>query len=179
MAINTHGGGARTNEFGLKFEQETSLSDALLSAVYSVSTDGTVSDGINVIGILAPKNKLYKRLLEPQGIEWKKHISKQLLPDEVFYNCTNNTVYIIEKKFQHGSGSVDEKLQTCDFKKKQYIKLFKNLGYAVEYLYVCNDWFKKKSYGDVVEYIKSVGCHIYFNEIPLDFLKLPPIPQEI
>lgn len=176
MAINTHGGGARTNEVGLKFEQETDLSDALVNAGYSVLNDGTISDGINIIGILASKNDLYKKLLEPQNIDWKKHISKKLLPDEAFYNYNNNTVYIIEKKFQHRSGSVDEKLQTCDFKKKQYVKLFKALDYNVEYLYVCNDWFKQESYRDVVEYIESVGCHIYFNEIPLDFLELPPLP---
>lgn len=31
---------------------------------------------------------------------------------------------IIEKKFQHGPGSVDEKLPNCDFKKKCWMSLF-------------------------------------------------------
>ena len=87
-------------------------------------------------------------------------------------NFANNTVYIIEKKFQHDAGSVDEKLQTCDFKKKQYQKLLYDTPYDVEYLYVCNDWFEQACYRDVHKYIESVECHIFFNEIPLDFLEL-------
>lgn len=34
---------------------------------------------------------------------------------------------MIEYKFQKDAGSVDEKLQTCDLKKKQYKKLLSNL----------------------------------------------------
>jgi hypothetical protein len=41
------------------------------------------------------------------------------------------------------AGSVDEKLQTCDFKRKQYLKLVQPLGIKVEYVYVLNDWFKQ------------------------------------
>jgi hypothetical protein len=78
------------------------------------------------------------------------------------------TVYIIEKKYQAGSGSVDEKLQTCDFKKKQYIKLFKPLNIKVEYYYVLNDWFRRPEYEDVFEYIESVGCKYFIEELPLE-----------
>jgi hypothetical protein len=80
----------------------------------------------------------------------------------------DKTIYIIEKKFQAGSGSVDEKLQTCDFKKKQYIKLFKPLNIKVEYYYVLNDWFRKPEYNDVFEYIESVGCKYFIEELPLE-----------
>ena len=173
MPINIHGGGARTNKNGLRFEQETSLSDALYYAGYVVLHDGTVSNGAGErLGMLAQKYKLYSRILEPNGINWEEYISKRLLPDEAFYNYTNRTMYIIEKKFQHDSGSVDEKIQTCDFKKKQYQKLFAPLRIRVEYIYVCNDWFTQSMYDNVHEYIHSVGCHIFFNEIPLDFLGL-------
>ena len=57
--------------------------------------------------------------------------------------------------------------------KKQYQKLLRDTDYDVEYLYVCNDWFEQPCYDDVYDYIHSVGCHIFFNEIPLDFLELP------
>ena len=53
-----------------------------------------------------------------KNVHWKTINSKKYLPDSVFYNLSNDTVYIIEKKYQAGTGSVDEKLQTCDFKKK-------------------------------------------------------------
>ena len=173
MAINIHGGGALTNRNGLLFEQETSLEEALINAGYRINSRNVVQDrNGNCLGIIAPKHAFYKRILEPENINWQDYISKRLLPDEAFLNFTNNTVYIIEKKFQHDAGSVDEKLQTCDFKKKQYQKLLYDTPYEVEYLYVCNDWFTQSCYRDVHEYIESVGCHIFFNEIPLDFLEL-------
>lgn len=174
MTINIYGGGARTNKNGLHFEQETSLEEALLNAGYRITDRNVVKDKKgNCLGVIAQKYQFYKRILEPEGVDWRNRISKRLLPDETLLNFTNNTVYIIEKKFQHGAGSVDEKLQTCDFKKKQYQKLFYDTNYNVEYLYVCNDWFKQPCYTDVHEYIQSVGCYIFFDEIPLDFLELP------
>lgn len=179
MAINRHGGGARTNRNGLRFEQETSLEEALLNAGYRVTDRKIVVDRSgNCLGVIAQKHKFYKNILEPEGINWRNYISKQLLPDDVLLNFTNNTVYIIEKKFQNGGGSVDEKLQTCDFKKKQYQRLLRDTDYDVEYIYVCNDFFDKPKYNDVYEYIDSVGCYIFFNEIPLDFLNLPSADQE-
>ena len=145
----------------------------MIAAGYNVNNDNTVEDyDGNQLGIIAPKHSFYKLILEPKGIDWTKRISKKLLPDEAFLNFANNTVYIIEKKFQNDSGSVDEKLQTCSFKKQQYEKLLSGTPYTVEYLYGCNDWFVQSCYRDVHKYINSVGCHIFFNEIPLDFLEL-------
>ena len=66
------------------------------------------------------------------------------------------------KKFQNSDGSVDEKLATCDFKRREYLKLFSQLGYRVEYIFVFSDWFMDRKYKDVLEYIKNVGCHYYF-----------------
>ncbi len=118
------------------------------------------------------KNALYI-FLEEQDIDYKNFITKKLLPDDAIYVINDNTVYIIEVKFQIVAGSVDEKLQTCDFKKKQYRKLFSSLNYEVEYLYVLSDWFRKEEYKDVRDYIISVGCHYYFEYLPLDKIGLP------
>ena len=81
----------------------------------------------------------------------------------------NKTVYIIEKKFQAGSGSVDEKLQTCDFKKKIYTKLIKKCktNYSTEYYYLLNNWYKREEYKDVKSYILSVGCKYFIDRIKL------------
>lgn len=121
---------------------------------------------------LFKKYELYK-YLSYKGVDWKKHISSQLLPDNCIYVIVNNTVFIIEVKHQQVGGSVDEKLQTCDFKKKQYTKLFAELNYKVEYIYILDDWFKAEKYKDVRDYIISVGCHYYYNYIPLQELGLP------
>ena len=172
MSRNTHGGGANTNYYGLAFEQETSLEEALEEAGYNVINHQVYFRGER-IALSVGKNRLYKMVLEPSGIDYRDYISKKLYPDEALLNLTNDTVYIIEKKFQHSAGSVDEKLQTCDFKKKQYQKLFKPLEIEVEYFYVLNDYFDQPQYRDVFEYIVSAGCKFFFNEIPIDELELP------
>lgn len=82
-------------------------------------------------------------------------------------------MYIIECKFQQVEGSVDEKLQTCDFKKKQYQKLMAKANIDVEYMYLLSDWFRKPKYKDVLDYIQSVRCQYYFEYIPLNKLGLP------
>ncbi len=121
------------------------------------------------------KHGFYK-FLEKKGIDWKQHLSKQLLPDNAIYVVVNNTMFIIEVKTQNVAGSVDEKLQTCDFKKKQYRKLLSQLNMEVEYIYILDEWFRKPAYKDVLDYIISVGCQYYFNYIPLYKLGLP-VPE--
>ena len=111
--------------------------------------------------------------MKPKGIDWKEIISSKLLPDEAIYVEKSKTLYVIEKKFQQGHGSVDEKIQTCGFKKQQYSKLVASLGIEVEYIYLLSDWFKKTKYKDTLEYIRSQGCYYYFNELPLEDLYLP------
>ncbi len=175
MARNIHGGGSRTNTNGLKFEQETDLRDAILRIDGYALRDHELYFNNQYIGAIASKNNLYKVLLEPNGINYKDLISKKLLPDEAIYLKETNTVFIIEKKFQNVAGSVDEKLQTCGFKKRQYTKLFSPLGIRVEYLYVFNDWFAHSQYNDVLDFIEENNCHYFFNEIPLSFLGLPQI----
>jgi hypothetical protein len=94
--------------------------------------------------------------LEENGINWKLKISKKLLPDDALLVVVRETLFIVEVKYQQVAGSVDEKLQTCDFKRKQYVKLVADLGLKVEYVYVLNDWFKAPGYKDVLDYIHSV-----------------------
>lgn len=95
------------------------------------------------------------------------------MPDNGLFIIVRDTLFIIEIKFQQVAGSVDEKLQTCDFKRKQYSKLVHKLNWKVEYVYVLNDWFKQASYKDTLDYIHSMNCHYLFNEIPLKWLGLP------
>lgn len=168
---NRHGGGAKTNLNGLQFEQTTSLNDALIKAGYNIQGNAVFLGNVE-IGLSVPKNHLYTHFLEEKGIKYQNYNSKKWLPDEAFINLNNNTVYILEKKFQNTSGSVDEKLPNCDFKRKEYQKLCTPIGYSVEYIYIFNDWFKNRRYTDTLEYIKNCGCQYYYNEIPLNALGL-------
>jgi len=128
------------------------------------------------VGLTFKKHELYK-YLEEHDIDYKKFITKKVLPDDAIFVIANNTLYILEVKFQKVSGSTDEKLQTCDFKIKQYRKLLSQLNIEVQYIYILNDWFKKPEYKDVLDYIISVnGCSYYFNYLPLQKIGLP-IPK--
>lgn len=169
---NTVGGGAQTNVHGLHFEQTTELREVFENHPQYSVIDNFIYNGNIKIATLFQKSSLYKDLLIPNGIDYKKIISKKMLPDDAILVHSTSTLFIIEKKFQSCAGSVDEKLQTCDFKKKQYTKLLQPLNIKVEYCYFLSDWFLKEEYKDVKEYIASVGCRYFFNEIPLEYLGL-------
>lgn len=165
-------GGGKTIT-GLKFESRITLEKAISSLPgYKIIDDNVYFAG-EKIAELYQKNKLYKNLLEPNGINYSKIVSKKLLPDDAILIIKDKTLFIIEIKFQEVAGSVDEKLQTCDFKNKQYTKLLSPLNIAVKYTYILSDWFKDERYKDVLKYVHSVGCYYFFNELPLSFLGLP------
>ena len=167
---NTVGGGAKTNENGLGFEGRTDLLQALnLHTDFTVMGNQVFRDG-EIVAHYYEKHKLYSGFLKPAGVDYTKILSKKLLPDGAL--LVGHTMYIIEKKYQAGSGSVDEKLQTCDFKKKQYSKLFATLNIKVEYFYVLSKWFDSSKNIDVFEYIESVGCKYFIEELPFNEIGL-------
>jgi hypothetical protein len=170
-------GGANTLT-GLKFEREVDF-QTLIEKIpgYEVKKiTGKVGRGVFFEGKLIAKcfrkYDFYKFLSE-SNIDWKNMISKKLLPDDALLVIVRETLFIIEVKYQQVDGSVDEKLQTCDFKRKKYLKLVSPLGLKVEYVYVLSDWFKKPAYKDTLDYVHSVNCHYRFNEIPMSWLGLP------
>ena len=117
----------------------------------------------------------YNKFLKSLGINWERKLSKRLLPDSGIINLITKSVFIIEKKFQNSAGSVDEKLQTCDFKLKQYKKLLEDTSYTVGFIYYLSEWFRKEEYNDVKQYILSVGCKYYFDTLPLSAIGLDKV----
>jgi len=171
--MRKHGIGGANTQTGLKFEGKVDfLTFIKKQKNYNVKGNDIFYNGKNV-GLTFKKYGLYK-YLEENGIDYTKLISQKLLPDDAIFVIANNTMHIIEIKFQSGGGSTDEKLQTCDFKIKQYRKLFSQLNIEVKYIYILNDWFQKPGYKDVLDYIISVdGCFYYFNYLPLQKIGLP------
>jgi hypothetical protein len=158
---------------GLRFEKRMDLASRLAEVPgYSVENDVVFFKGKKVAE-LYKKYKLYKKFLEPKGVDARKIVSKLLLPDDAIFVLATQTLFIIEQKYQDNPGSVDEKVQTCDFKNRQYKKLMAPLGITVQYTYVLCEWFNVPAYQDVLEYIKMVGCNYFFEVLPLDFLGLP------
>lgn len=175
--MKTGGTGGGNTITGLIYEGKVDLATFLNKQEGYRVVDSSVFYDNKLIARLFKKHKLYK-FLEENNVDWKKHLSKRLLPDDCIYVIVNNTVFIIEVKHQQVAGSVDEKLQTCDFKKKQYTKLFSELNFKVEYFYILDNWFKQDQYKDVRDYIISVGCRYYYNYIPLQELGLP-VPNAV
>jgi hypothetical protein len=172
------GKGGSNTLTGLNFEEKVDFLDLLRTLQGYTVQNSVTKAGFDVFfdGKLvarAFKKHDFYRFLEENSIDWEKIISKKLLPDDALLVIIRETLFIIEVKYQQVAGSVDEKLQTCDFKRKQYLKLVQSLGLKVEYVYVLNDWFKNPSYKDVLDYINSVNCHYKFNELPLAWLGLP------
>ena len=165
-------GGANTKT-GIYFEGKVDfLTFIKKQSNYSVKGNDIFYKGKKV-AMSFKKHGLYN-YLEKEEIDYKKFISKKLLPDDAIFVIVNNTVFILEIKFQEVTGSTDEKLQTCDFKIKQYRKLLSRLNVEVQFVYILNDWFKKPEYKDVLDYIISInGCSYYFNYLPLQKIGLP------
>lgn len=190
MIKNGKGGG--NTKTGLVFEGQTDLGTFLsLQKDYEVKKETeyilfnnkrikidtrTVYYQKEKVAELFKKYEFYSSFLKKLDIDWEKYISKKLLPDDSIFVIIQNTVFIIECKHQQVAGSVDEKLQTCDFKKKQYKKLLSKANLDVEYIYLLDNWFRDPKYKDVLDYIQSVGCDYYFEYIPLYRFGLP-VPQ--
>jgi len=167
------GGGNTTT--GLNFEKERDILKLLsLKKGYDVK-DNVVYFKNEEVAKSYKKYDFY-RFLESKNIDYNALLSKRLVPDEALYVIIKNTMFIIEMKFQEVQGSVDEKLQTADFKKKQYEKLLTPLKIKAEFIYLLGDWFLNKKYADSLDYIKLVGCDYYFREIPISKFGLP-IPK--
>lgn len=191
MIKNGKGGG--NTKTGLIFEGKTDLGTFLSQqAGYKVieekeevvfNSEKTTITVRNVyykgekVAELYKKFEFYFSFLKKLDINWGEYISKRLLPDDSIFVIIKNAVFIIECKHQQVGGSVDEKLQTCDFKKKEYKKLLSKANLDVEYIYLLDDWFRNPKYKDVLDYIHSVNCDYYFEYIPLYRLGLP-IPDE-
>ena len=163
-------GGANT-QTGIHFERKTDLLTEIAKLRgFSLSGNDVQKNGVT-IAVNCQKHKLYKFLTEKK-VDYKKVVSSILLPDEALYVPTQKKMYILEKKWQEGQGSVDEKLQTCAYKKQYYTRLLEPLKIEVEYIYVLSDWFMQKKYADVLNYVESCGCKYFFKELPLKVLGL-------
>jgi len=89
--------------------------------------------------------------------------SKNYVPDGVIIH--NNTLYIIEKKFQKCTGTADAKLSEGGFRLNRFTLLKKYLPYKisnVKYLFILGEWFKKPEYKDRIEYEKGNNPNIEF-----------------
>lgn len=170
---NIYGGGAQTNINGYAFEQTTSLNDYLLNSGFTIKNRFDVYYNDTFLGYSINKRNFTDVFLSSKGIDYLDFNSKRWDPDEAFINERNKTVYIIEKKFQQSSGSVDEKLATFPFKIFEYEKLLTPIGYSVQYFYLLSSkWFTNPKYNDYFTYMRLNHCPYYFDVFPLEAIGL-------
>ncbi len=99
--IKSGTGGSNTLT-GLRYEAKVELAIFLNSQNGYRIDDTRVYYNNELVARLFKKHGLYK-FLKANGINWQKHISKQLLPDNCIYVIINNTAFILEVKmpFRH------------------------------------------------------------------------------
>lgn len=145
------------------------------------------------IGYLCSESDFYKFIERKfvQGVKWhpkfkseksglvigrEPFLSKELRPDLCYFNFENETLYIVEIKFQSMKGSVDEKLQTGDFKTKQYKKVLSKIRetsgkkWKLEFSWVFNAYFEDRASG---EYRDVLG-YLLKNGTPYEYEKIKP-----
>lgn len=179
---NTSGGGSQTNHNGLKFERDTDFSE-LVSQLEKYSLEEIIYDdkkkyrGFDVyrddkfVGKIVPHTRFYDWLKE---INLENTNAKHGDPDECFINYENKTVYIIEKKWQQTSGSVDEKLFGFGNKRRLYQRILDSVEdpFSVQFVFVGNDFFKQKSYRNYFEMLRGDGVKIMIDEYDMVYFSL-------
>jgi len=165
--INNRGtgaGGANTNVNGLQYESLTDLNPVevnLSTRIRNGIHNEVAFEGYSRKFILANKSMLHKYMkqigeLNPDLIP----ASGCKEPDEAYIETEQKVVFIIEKKFQQGHGSVDEKIQTGHFKAEHYAELFPK--YKVHYIYCLSDWFKRDEYKSPLRYLKKHNIPVFW-----------------
>lgn len=101
------------------------------------------------------------------------YVYKPWQPDEAFYNLKDNTIYIVEKKYQNTPGSVDEKPYSFPGKLEMYRAMFDKVDSAtrphVEFIAVFNsEWFLDESryahnYEGMFLFLKNHGIKYVFD----------------
>ncbi len=157
----TGAGGANTNKTGLSYEERTYLPKILNLENY-VSFGKGKADKYYEYCYNSIKYKIFHKngfckYLKRYKI---KDCVTNMIPDEAVINEKNNKIYIIEKKFQQGSGSVDEKIQTGHCKQEMYTVMYPD--FKITYIYVLSDWFKQSKYNLVMEYLKKYDIPVLF-----------------
>ena len=160
----TGAGGAGTNATGLAYESSTDLMSVCDIARPVPNGHAVMFHGDDTYRtyILTSQSKVFK-YLAPHKREDIKPAHGCKKPDECVIDETAKRIFIIEKKFQHCSGSVCEKIQSSDFKLWQYRRLFPS--HDIHYIYCLSDWFKTNCPAEL-EYLSEKNVPVFWGESP-------------
>ena len=167
----TGAGGARTNETGLSFEENTCLTKRFPCSDLCVFGKGKndsyvelkITDDIALIRVEQCGLYNYMNRYHPEHVVPYPKAEKTYRPDAALIDFKRRIIYVIEKKYQQTSGSVDEKLETGECKRWYYShKRFQ--GFRVNYAYVLCNWFKTPKYSHIREWNEMKQIPIFWGE---------------
>ena len=175
----TGAGGANTNGNGLPYELYTDLSDSYTVCQESPeTTPGKISRNLMKLVKFkgydrrihtASKSAFHKGmgllgflmvLPVALGMTQPAHGCRQ--PDEAYVDTERKKIVIIEKKFQQCGGSVCEKIQSGDFKRRQYQKMYPQ--FEVHYVYCLSSWFKKNCAAEIDDLVNYSNIPVFFGD---------------
>lgn len=140
-------------------------------ALFEIKTDvktNLINGGIDISKIEFLQQHAFAAYMKKYGFNMKEHFGKDFRPDEAF--IYNNHLYIIEKKFQCGGGSTDEKIQSGPYKKLIYDICAEHLKLnGATFIYLLSDFFNTPKFTThQIPYLIEQGIPVYFNNFPLD-----------
>lgn len=156
----TGAGGANTNKNGLSYEDRKCLDNRITIKKINKYSKTIQFDNEGKIFLRTKKADFFKCMeKEHRKSINKAHGCKQ--PDDCYIDKDSKIIYITEKKFQQGSGSTCEKIQTIKFKLWQYRRTFEN--YKIYYIYVLSDWFKYNCQAEI-EYLDENNYKYFWGD---------------
>lgn len=137
----TGAGGANTNANGLIFENKTSIEKKLLENNFQK----VIMNKKNKYGYYFESKKENNKIIYLTQSGFKLYLKKKFdidvykQPDEAFIIIYNNEYHIkiLEKKNQNVDGSVEDKLKTGQFNRREYEKIIKKVIETQQTPYKC------------------------------------------
>lgn len=140
----------------INFENKTELKNK-----YNIVKSSNSHSIINFTGyeennyIMVKKTQLFKYMeIDKNSMDTSAGCVE---PDECYINESKKYMFIIEKKYQQVNGTACEKIQTPDYKKWKYSRMFPS--YRIVYIYCLSNWFKTNC--------KSEMLYLYEKSIPI------------
>jgi hypothetical protein len=175
----TGAGGANTNANGLPYEAYTDLSDSYTEIQERPKEEsGTkYKYPMKVVSFAGYDKRIYvgnKKAFHSGmellgftmvlpvalGITQPAHGCRQ--PDEAYVDTQSKQIVIIEKKFQQCGGSVCEKIQSGEFKRRQYQKMYPH--FKVHYVYCLSSWFKENCAAEIDDLVNHSNIPVFFGD---------------
>tara|TARA_Y100000389_G_scaffold3799_1_gene3653 strand:+ start:82 stop:891 length:810 start_codon:yes stop_codon:yes gene_type:complete len=160
----TGAGGYKTNTNGLPYEKKTELNIGdryKHKGSFKLGKKDIMKvsiDGISYTKLQKGELKKYMMLKK----KYNTKSEKSLQPDECYLDEENRIINVIEKKFQQGPGSCDEKIQTGPFKRWFYKEQYPD--YEIRYCYCLSDWFKSDKYKPEMRYLKDYNIKVFWGK---------------